>query len=458
MTQTSDRVGEYLQRGLDHLWVHTQQYNELAREDGLVVITRGDGIYVEDSKGRRYIDAMSGLWVVAVGHGRSELGEVAKRQMEALPYANAFAYATEPAIDLATKLAQITPPSIQKAYFVNSGSEAVESAVRMAKQYHYNRGAQRKQKVIARQGSYHGITAMAMSLNGSTYVNKKPFEPLMPGVFHVENVNCARCPFEKTYPECDVFCARHIEDEVKFQDPATVAAIIAEPISTSNGCYVPPPEYWRTLRDICDRHDIVLIADEVIDGFGRTGEWFGIQHFDVEPDIMTVAKGISSGYAPIAATLASQRIADAFVGEKGDALSGGITWGAHPVSCAVALANIEIIERERLVENARAVGEHLATQLAELRARHRVVSDTRGIGLMHTVEMKRDPAAGEDFRAEDDVATRMPELLREQGILSRAGASIAVAPPLVINREEVDNLVDALDQAIGRLEQDLRLA
>ena len=341
---------------------------------------------------------------------------------------------------------------------MNSGSEAVESAVRIAKQYHYNRGERRKQKVIARQGSYHGVTAMALTLNGSTYINKKPFEPLMPGVIHVENVNCARCPFEKTYPECDVYCARHIEDEVKFQDPATIAAIIAEPISTSNGCYVPPVEYWRTLRDICDRHDIVLIADEVIDGFGRTGEWFGIQHFGVEPDIMTVAKGISSGYAPIAATLTTQKIADAFVGEKSDALAGGITWGAHPVSCAVALANIEIIERERLVENSKAVGEHLARQLAELRSRHTVVSDVRGIGLMHTVEMKRNPETGEDFRAEDDVSSRMPDLLREQGILSRAGSSIAVAPPLIINREEVDNLVDALDHAIGQLERDLRIA
>ncbi|MBM3140250.1 MAG: aspartate aminotransferase family protein [Chloroflexi bacterium] len=458
MTQTSSRVDDYLERGLRHLWVHTQQYNDLAREDGLVVIARGDGIYVEDSKGRRYIDAMSGIWVVAVGHGRSELAEVAKRQMETLPYANPFAYATEPAIDLATKLAEVTPPSIQKAYFVNSGSEAVESAVRMAKQYHYNRGERRRQKVIARIGSYHGVTAMAMSLNGSSYLNRKPFEPLMPGVIHVENINCARCPFEKTYPDCNVFCARHVEDEVKFQDPNTIAAIIAEPISTSNGCWVPQQEYWQILRDICDRHGIVLIADEVINGFGRTGKWFGIQHYPVEPDIMTVAKGLSSGYAPIAAALASNKIADAFVGEKQDALAGGITWGAHPVSCAVARANLEIIDRERLVENSASVGAHLAEQLQELRRRHRVVADTRGIGLMHTLEMKRNPETGEDFREEDNVGNRMPELLREQGILARAGAAISIAPPLVINREEVDQVVDALDQAIGQLERDLGLA
>jgi adenosylmethionine-8-amino-7-oxononanoate aminotransferase len=451
-------VDDYIERGLKHLWVQTQQYNDLARDDGLVVIKRGDGIYVEDIKGRRFIDAMSGLWVVAVGHGRSELAEVARRQIEELPYANPFAYATQPAIDLATKLAEITPPSIQKAFFINSGSEAVETAIRMAKQYHYNRGERRKQKVISRIGSYHGITAMAMSVNGSSYTNRKPFEPLMPGVVHVENVNCARCPFEKTYPDCNVFCGRHIEDEIKFQDPETIAAIIAEPISTSNGCWVPPQEYWQTLRDICDRHNILLIADEVIDGFGRTGEWFGIQHYPVEPDIMTVAKGLSSGYAPISAALTSQKVADAFVGGKQEAFAGGITWGAHPVSCAVALANVEIIERERLVENSARMGEHLAQQLQELRSRRRTVADTRGIGLMHVLELKRDPESGEDFREEDDVNHRMPDLLRDQGLLARAGASISIAPPLVINREEVDNLVDALDQAIGQLERDLGIA
>ena len=335
MTQTQSRVDEYLSRGLRHLWVQTQQYNDLAQDDGFVVINGGDGIYVSDIKGRRFIDAMSGLWVVAVGHGRTELADVAKRQMETLAYANPFAYATEPAVDLATKLAEIAPPSIQKAFFVNSGSEAVESAIRMAKQYHFNKGERRKTKVIARIGSYHGTTAMAMSVNGAAYMNKKPFEPLVPGVVHVENINCARCPFEKTYPDCNMFCARHVEDEIKFQDPATIAAIIAEPISTANGCWVPQQEYWQILRDICDRHNIVLIADEVIDGFGRTGKWFGIQHYPIEPDIMTVAKGLSSGYAPISAALASDKIADAFVGGRQEAFVGGITWGANPVSCAV---------------------------------------------------------------------------------------------------------------------------
>ncbi|MEE8421688.1 MAG: aminotransferase class III-fold pyridoxal phosphate-dependent enzyme, partial [Dehalococcoidia bacterium] len=200
---------------------------------------------------------------------------------------------------------------------------------------------------------------------------------------------------------------------------------------------------------------ILLIADEVINGFGRTGEWFGIQHYPIQPDIMTVAKGLSSGYAPIAAAMATQEVADAFVGERADTFVGGITWGAHPVSCAVALANVEIIERERLVENSARVGAHLADQLAEVQKRHKIVADTRGIGLMHTIEMKKDPEAGIDFDEDDHVGEIMPRLMKEQGLLARAGASISVAPPLVINREEVDALVDGIDVAIGNLEREL---
>lgn len=465
MTQSIPRTGidsatlqDLISRGLDHLWVHTQPYNELAGEDGLIVIESGEGVYLQDAKGRKFLDAMSGLWVVAVGHGRTELADVAKEQMEQLAYANPFAYATRPAIDLATKLAEITPSGISRMFLLNSGSEAVETAIRMAKQYQYNIGEKKRYKVISRVGSYHGVTAGAMSVNASSYLNRVAFEPLIPGSIHVPNINCDRCPYEKTYPECDVFCARTIEDTIKLHNPETVAALIAEPISTSNGSWVPAPEYWQTLRDLCDKYGIVLIADEVINGFGRTGKWFGIEHFAVEPDIMTVAKQISSGYAPVAAAMASRKITDAFVGDKSAALVGGITFGAHPVSCAVALANISIIERERLVENSARMGERLSTQLEELKSRHKVVAATRGIGLMQVIEMKRDPQTGQDFTQEDEVERRMPELLKQQGLLARAGASIPVAPPLVINGEEVDELVDMLDRAIGNLERDLGLA
>jgi adenosylmethionine-8-amino-7-oxononanoate aminotransferase len=297
----------------------------------------------------------------------------------------------------------------------------------------------------------------ALSVNGSNFVNRAPFEPLYPGNVAVPNILCVRCPYEKTFPECDVFCARTIEDAIQFHKPETIAAFIGEPISTANGNWVPDKKYWKVIRDLCDKYNIILIADEVINGFGRTGKWFASEHLDFEPDVMTVAKQISSGYAPIAAAVASDKLAAAFEGDHDKALAGGSTFGTHPVSCAVALANIEIIERENLVGNAEKIGLYLASQLEELQSRHPTVADTRGIGLMHVVELKRNPETGEDFKDEDAVGERMPKLLREEGILARAGASIAVAPPLIINGEEVDEMVDALDRAIGRLESELSL-
>ena len=233
--------------------------------------------------------------------------------------------------------------------------------------------------------------------------------------------------------------------------------MIAEPISVSNGNYVPSPAYWQKLRAICDEHGIVLIADEVINGFGRTGKWFGIQHFGIEADLMTVAKGLSSGYAPIAAAMASDKVADAFVGEHNDAFIGGSTFGAHPVSCAVALANVGIIERERLVENAEKTGAYLGEQLLKLQSRHRIVSDTRGIGLMHVVDLMRDPQAGVDFTESDDLSNRMPRLMQDHGLLARAGASIFIAPPLVIDNAGIDDLVERLDAVLRDLERELEL-
>jgi adenosylmethionine-8-amino-7-oxononanoate aminotransferase len=462
MTDTIDRAAaptsDYVQRGLQHLWVHTQQYNDLAQDDGFVVIENGDGIYLDDMDGRRYIDAMSGLWVVAAGHGRQELAEVAKEQMSRLSFANPFAYATPPAVDLAAKLAELTPPSINRFFFVNSGSEAVENAIRMAKQYHYNRGDSKRYKVISRIGSYHGTTLGALSVNGSPMMNRAPFEPLLPGVVQVPNTNGFGALTNDQTGLDDMFWARYLEERIKFEKPETIAAVIAEPISTSNGSHVPSKEYWQHLRKVTEEHGILLIHDEVINGFGRTGRWFASEHFGIEPDLMTMAKQISSGYAPIAAIGASDKVSEGFLGGKKEAFVGGSTWGAHPVSCAVALANLDILERERLPENSASAGEYLGEQLEELKSKHKIVADTRGIGLMRVVDLKRDPEAGEDFTDEDEVGKRMPRLLLDNGILSRAGASIQVAPPLVINREEVDSLVDGLSAAIGGLEAELGIS
>ncbi|MCP5155585.1 MAG: aspartate aminotransferase family protein [Ectothiorhodospiraceae bacterium] len=451
-------IQDYIDRGLRHLWIHTQQINDLRREGEYVVVESGEGIWLEDATGKRYIDAMSGLWVVAVGHGRRELVDVAARQMSQLSYANPFAYASGPAIDLATKLAELTPPSLNRTYFVNTGAEAVETAIRMAKQYQWNRGERGRFKVISRMGSYHGMTLGALSVNGAAMINRAPFEPLLPGNIPVPNTNgIGALSNDKTGLD-DVFWADYVEEMVRFHRPETIAAFIAEPISTANGSVVPSARYWQRIREICDTYGIVLIADEVIDGFGRTGRWFAVEHFGIEPDLMTVAKQISSGYAPIAGVIASDKVADAFEGGAAEAFVGGSTFGAHPVSCAVALANLGIIEREGLVANSRDTGAYLGEQLQAVVDRHPTAAFTDGVGLMRQITLMRDPEKRERFAPADDLAHRMPRLLRAHGLLTRAVDVIQVAPPLCITRAEVGDLVDRVDQVIGAFEKEMGIA
>lgn len=444
----------FLDRARQRFWLQNQPLGSVGTPGGPLVIDRGEGIYLWDSDGKKYIDALSGLWVTAVGHGRTELGEVAREQMSRLAYASTFDYATPPAVELASKLIELAPEPMARAYFVNSGSEAVEIAIKIAKQYHYNRGDKKRFKVISRIGSYHGQTAGALSVNAASYTVKPPFEPLMPGSVHVPGINCYRCPYEKTYPDCGVFCARTVEDRIKFEGPETVAAFVAEPISIANANYVPPAEYWQTLRRICDEYGVLLIADEVINGFGRTGRWFGIQHFDVVPDLMTCAKQISSGYIPLGAVLVRDRVAEAFEGPD-NTFRSGLTFGAHPVSTAVGLANVAIIERERLVENAANVGAHLGEQLREVASRHAIVGDVRGIGLLWGVEIVQDPETKQPFPADADIAGRLTEGFRKRGLLTRSGNLTYIAPPLIVNREEADAIAEIVDEALAELEAQL---
>jgi adenosylmethionine-8-amino-7-oxononanoate aminotransferase len=452
-TSTTNR--EWATRAKQHLWVQNKQRATLDQEGELPVIERGEGIYLWDVEGRRYIDALSGLWVSAVGHGRAELGDVARDQMAKLAYTSTFDFATQPAVALAEKIASLTPGDLDHIYFTNSGSEAVEVAIKIAKQYHFNRGDQKRFKVISRIGSYHGQTAGALSVNAASYAKKVPFEPLMPGSVHVPGINCYRCPYEKSYPSCDVFCARTIEDRIQFEKPETIAAIIAEPVSIANANHFPAKEYWQTLRRICDKHGILLIADEVINGFGRTGRWFAMEHFDVVPDLMTMAKGITSGYVPLGAVAARHHVAEAFHGGADEAFSSGLTFGSHPVTTAVSLANIAIIERERLVENAARVGEHLGSRLSQLADAHPTVGEARGIGLLWALEMVKDKATRESFAPADNIAGRLVRKFRDRGLLTRAGNYVYIAPPLVINREEADAVVDVLDEAISEFESEL---
>ncbi|MHB8576127.1 MAG: aminotransferase family protein [Dehalococcoidia bacterium] len=451
-------LAAYVERGLEHLWVHSQNYEDLAKPGGMLVLTEGDGVWLTDASGKRYIDGISGLWVVNVGHGRGELAEVAASQMRSVAYINTFAYTTTPPIDLAAKLAEITVEGIERFFFVNSGAEAVETAIKMAKQYHYNGGDQKRFKVIARRGSYNGQSMGAISVNGANYTRRAPFEPLMPGSLFVPGINCYHCPYEKTYPACDVFCgARVIEQLIQFEKPETIAAFIAEPISTAHGCFVPPVEYWQGIREVCDRYGILLIADEVINGFGRTGKWFGIEHFGIKPDITTMAKGLSSGYMPISCAGATLAVAERFVG-KANTFAHNSTFGTHPVAAAVALANIGIMEREHLVENSAAMGAYLKQLCTGLAERHPLIGEVRGIGLMLQIELVKNRETHEAFSDADGMTERLTPKLVSRGLLTRAGGAINLAPPLCITRGECEEIAAIVDAALGELETELGVA
>ncbi len=450
----NEDVARLRQQALDHLWIHTRQWNELAEPGGLLIFERAEGVRLYDVEGREYIDAMSGLWVVNVGHGRRELAQVAYEQMQKLAYINTFAYASVPAVKLAAKLAEITPGDLNHVFFVNSGSEAVETALKMARQYHHLNGEPKRYKFIYRRGSYHGQTFGAMTVNGARYLDRTYFEPLVPGGVAVVNVDSYRYPENLTYEEHNVLCAQAVAEAIEQEGPQTVAAVIAEPISTSAGVHVPLPIYWQKLREICDRYGVLLIADEVINGFGRTGRWFGIEHFGVVPDIMTVAKGLGSGYVPVAAAIASRKVFERFKGERKHAFQHGITFGSHPVATAVALKNLEIIEEEGLVERAAEVGRYLGARLAGLKE-HPTVGDVRGVGLLWAVELVKDRRTKERFAESDEIGRRLTPKLLKRGVLTRAGEIIQIAPPLTIEKADIDRVVGALDEAIGELEREI---
>lgn len=440
------------QAGADHVWMHASSWRALARETGKRILVEGQGCIVKDIDGKEYIDGLAGLWLVNVGHGRKEIAEAMASQAGTLAYASSSQATTVPAIQLATLLAEITPGDLSTVFFCSGGSEAVESAIKIAKQYHYFAGSPKRLKIIGRRGSYHGATYGAMSVSGMRQQSEPYHSPFMNGTFHVSPPYCYRCDYRHTYPSCDVYCADAIEQMIVYEGPQTVAAVIAEPVSASNGIVVPPPEYLPRLRQICDRHGVLLIIDEVINGFGRTGKMFAAEHWDVVGDIMTVAKGLSSGYAPIAATICRPHIVEAFASDSGKKLSHLLTFGGHAAACAAALANLAIMQRERLVENAATMGAYLLEQLQGLR-HHPTVGDVRGIGLLAGVELVKDQATKEKFAMDGAEVQTLNAALIDHGLLTRATHIILLSPPLCITRAEVDRVVDIIDRSISTMEK-----
>lgn len=434
---------------LENLWMHNTDWSQTAEEGGPTIIVSGQGARVTDSEGRTWLDVHGGYASVNAGYGRSEIADAMLAQMQALTYFPQGT-TTEPLIRLVEKLGTMLPGDLERVWPVTGGSEANETSIKIARAYHKKRGEPGRYKVISRKGSYHGATAGVMWLGGGKGLSD--YEPAPAGMVYAPQPNPSRCELGGATPtECASRCAQAVEDLILFHGPKTVAALIAEPITSAGGAIVPGDEYWPMVRDICDRHGVLLIADEVVCGFGRTGKMFASEHWDLVPDLMTIGKGLTSSYLPMAASVATTRVADVFTGQD-NIFRQALTFGGHPVTAAVALKNIEIIERDGLVENSAKVGEYFLSRLHELKKRHDVVGDVRGKGLLLGIDLVADAETGGNEDKSTGFGKRLTAKLREQGLLLKCGDNaVSMGPPLCITRQDVDEIVDGLDRALGEL-------
>jgi taurine-pyruvate aminotransferase len=437
---------------IEHLWHGSLQHQGLEKHPPLEVV-QAEGCYVFDSEGHRYLDAMAGLWCVNVGYGRKEIVAAVADQMTRLPY-YPLTQSHPPAAQLAARLAELLPADLGRVFFLNSGSEAVETALKMARQYarRVNPG-QNRYKIIARHRAYHGFTMGALSATGQVS-RKRAFEPLVPGFLHVAPPDHYRCAFCQGEPGCTLTCADEFDRVIRLEGPETVAAVILEPTIGGGGVFHAPEGYLERVRQICDRHGVLLILDEVITGFGRTGKIFAFEHANIRPDILVLAKGITSGYLPLAATVATDAIFDAFLSETDDSAKFAqlSTFGGHPCSCAAGLANLQILTRERLWENAAQVGARLADRLRALDSPR--IGEVRGRGLLIGLEM-----------IADSNRTPMPEreVVALQGAIRKAGVIVGrnsdtvpglgnvltIAPPLTITEEQAEAIVAVVGKTLG---------
>ena len=456
-TTTTD-YEELRQASLKYLWMHNRDWTQMAEEGDPPFIVEGHGVKVTDSDGKTWMDVNGGYMSVNVGYGRTEIAEAAYEQMLKLSFQPA-GFSTVPNIKLAEKVAELTPGSLSRVFPVSGGSEANETALKLVRAYHNRRGEPGRYKIISRRGSYHGTTGAVLWLGGSEGSHREDYEPAYPGMLYAPQPNPYSCELGGQTPsECAERCAQAIEDLIKFNGPSTVAAVIAEPISTPTGAAVPGDEYWPMLREICNRYGVLLIADEVVNGFGRTGKMFAVEHWDVVPDIMTVAKGIVSSYLPIAAVVVTTEVADYFGGQDNQ-FKHVLTFGGHPAAAAAALRNIQIIEEENLVQNSAEVGAYLKGELEGLKADHPTVDDVRGLGLCLAVQLVSDRQTKAPFAKDVKIADRLNEKFKKNGLILRVGGEIiGVMPPLCITRQEVDELVHALDRSLGEVEGDLGIS
>jgi adenosylmethionine-8-amino-7-oxononanoate aminotransferase len=427
-----------------HLWMHFSRMGPYHEGAEIPIVVRGEGCYVYDERGNRYLDGLSALFCVNAGHGRTELGEAAARQVEELDFYTLWSYAHPRAIELAARIAALAPGDLNRVFFTSGGSEAVESALKLARNFHRMHGKGQKHKTIAREIAYHGTSLGALSATGIPELRSQ-FEPLAPGGCHVPNTNLYRWP-EDRHP---LWAAEAIEERIVFEGPDTVAAVILEPVQNAGGCFVPPDGYFQRVREICDRHDVLLVSDEVICAWGRLGHWFGCERFGYQPDIVTVAKAMTSAYAPMGAMIASDRVAEPFM-QGDESFAHGFTFAGHPLAAAVALANLDVFEREDLCGHVRAKEGEFRASLETLRELP-IVGDVRGAGFFQAIELVKDRETKESF--DDDEAE---ELLRgfisgdlhRRGLICRADDRgdpvIQLAPPLIADSEQFEEIRETL--------------
>jgi adenosylmethionine-8-amino-7-oxononanoate aminotransferase len=463
----------------DHLWLH---FTRMSAYEGseVPIIVRGDGCYLEDANGKRYLDALAGLFSVNIGYGYGEeMGEAAAAQMRELPFYTNWSYAHPRAIELASEVASLTPGDLNRLFFVSGGSEAVESAWKLARQYYSARGEQRaaiahapsepyrdfdaeqaathvgerRWKAISRHIAYHGTTMGALSINGIPAL-RAPFEPLVPEVLHVRNTNRYHRPSGETEAAFTAFLLDELEHTIEAAGPETVCMVIMEPVQNAGGAFLPPEGYWRGVRELCNRYDILLCADEVITGFGRLGAWFGSERYDIRPDLMTIAKGLSSSYASIGAVVASERVIEPFMRDT-RMYAHGITFGGHPVASAVALKNIEIMKRDQIVEHVAATQDTFRAKLEQLLDLP-IVGDVRGTGFFYAVELVKDKetkATFDDAECETLLRQFLSPRLFERGLICRADDRgdpvLQISPPLVAGQDEFDQIVSILGDVLA---------
>jgi adenosylmethionine-8-amino-7-oxononanoate aminotransferase len=433
--------------GVENLMLHFTPYAEDWSK--LPVIVSGEGSYVTDDKGNTFIDGLAGLFTTQVGHGRTELADAASKQMKELGFFPNWSFQHPRSLELAAKISEIAPGDLNSTFFVSSGSEAVETVIKLARQYHKANGEPGRYKIISRDVAYHGTTMGALSVTGLPGF-KAPFEPLPSGFFHVKNT--------QQDPEG---AADAIEQMIEAEGPELVAAVILEPVQNAGGCLVPPPDYWKRVREICDKHGVLLASDAVICAFGRLGEWFGIERFDVVPDMTSFAKGVTSGYLPMGGVVVNDRIASTLK-ENASMFMHGSTFGGHPVSSAVALENIAIMEREKLLQNVHDLEGHFGDELKRMAADHPIVKEVRGMGFFWSVEVNPEHPDGTPL-AEDEYQKYFKGVvsrkLVEGGLICRFDDKddpvIQYSPALVSDREVLSRIAEITDGALTELEREL---